>query len=104
MPQLFLFGSRARHEHHEDSDFDVYVIGATEELLNLLEPYSLERGGNLDLFTFAGDCLLAAYDEDGIRRIFGKWDLYGVSQDAIEITLFDLLSDPNLRIGNVKQA
>jgi len=89
--KLLLFGSRARGDYREDSDYDVFIIGAHPKLLEILKPYSLERGGKLDLFLFAGDCLLAAFDPDGMRRIFGKVDLRGVAEDAVEISLSQLL-------------
>ena len=98
MAKIFLFGSRARGDHQPNSDFDVFVIGEGDLKLTMqaLEPYCLELGGNLDLFYFAGDCLLAVWSE---RRIFGKWDISGVASDAKEISLLDLISNPDLKFG-----
>jgi hypothetical protein len=98
MAKIYLFGSRARGDHKKTSDFDVFVIGEGDLKLTMqvLEPYCVELGGNLDLFHFAGDCLLAVFGE---RRIFGKWDLHGVAEDAKEITLEELISHPDLKFG-----
>ncbi|GAG36388.1 unnamed protein product [marine sediment metagenome] len=96
--KLYLFGSRARGDHRPDSDFDVFAIDAPDSLYDALEPYAVEHGGNLDLFSFAGDCLWAAYDEER-RVILDKWRQADIAKECKEITIEELIGDPALRWG-----
>ena len=44
--QVWLFGSRARGEHHDDSDWDVMAIVDDETPDNVIDPLNVWRVGN----------------------------------------------------------
>ena len=98
MSELYLFGSRARGDHKDDSDFDVFIdsvnltSGRTRMIIHLLRPYSVECGGKLDLFELVGDDMLAVYDEYDVRRILlDKYDFKALQEEAEPLTLIELV-------------
>lgn len=97
MPRLYLFGSRATGDHSPDSDWDVILFKEEgdeprdmEAAVDFLKPYTVEHGGNLDLFLFGGDCLISAMDEH--RRIMlSRHTFTAVKEDLVEIDINTLL-------------
>jgi predicted nucleotidyltransferase len=103
MTILYLFGSRARGDHQPDSDYDVFIdtvegdipsdMDELEQTLDILEPFSVEKGGRLDLFFLYGDDLVSAYDPDERRIIQDKWAFRAFQQSARMVSLDWLIKE-----------
>jgi len=98
MHELYLFGSRARGDHKDDSDFDVFIDsvnltrGRMTMITHLLRPYAVEYGGKLDLFELVGDDMLAVYDENVSRRVLlNKHSFRALQEEAQPLTLIELV-------------
>ncbi len=95
---LYLFGSRATNEHKPGSDYDVFIdmaanIATVEDpyeqeadhICHGLEEYTVEQGGELDLFLLFGDELIASMNYER-KIILGKHGFTALQEDAIPIT------------------
>lgn len=100
--RIRVFGSRASGENREDSDIDVLIEGATEEVERIksaLHDYSVEQGGPLDLFVLGAVDnevdLVAAYappDQPRTVAVGDTEDLEEMLSSAYDITFEKLKS------------
>jgi len=96
--KMMLFGSILEDEKNA-GDVDVVIIGGKDDEIHsacdILEPYSIEKGGVLDLFVDNGIDFNAAYDPD--RRIWigsakgGEYVWKNITQNWKEISMPNLI-------------